>query len=139
MDRLIIERKLESLRRSLERVSSKCPRTVEELIHDIDAQDVVVLNLSRAVQQCVDIGTHLLSDSRFPTPETMGSTFELLAAEGIIDPDLAARIKKSVGFRNVAVHSYSVLDMAIVHAIARDHLEDFRSFGRAVAEVLKEQ
>lgn len=139
MDRLIIERKLESLRRSLERVSSKCPEAVEDFMRDIDAQDIIVLNLSRAVQQCVDIGTHLLSDSSLPTPETMGSTFDLLAEEGIIDSSLAARIKKSVGFRNVAVHSYSALDMAIVHAIARDHLEDFTAFARAVAALLKDQ
>lgn len=139
MDRLIVERKLESLRRSLERVRTKCPDAVEEFLLDIDAQDIVVLNLSRAVQQCVDIRTHLLSDSGLPAPETMGSTFDLLAEAKIIEATLAVRIKKSVGFRNVAVHSYSALNMTIVHAIAREHLEDFTAFARAAAALLQDQ
>lgn len=137
MDRMIVERKLESLRRSLSRVATKCPASAGDFAQDIDAQDIVVLNLSRAVQLCVDIGTHLLSDSRLPTPETMGNTFDLLAEARIIEAELASRMKKSVGFRNVAVHSYSALDMAIVHAIARDHLEDFTAFARVVSERLK--
>ncbi|HWU75333.1 MAG TPA: HepT-like ribonuclease domain-containing protein [Rhodanobacter sp.] len=33
--------------------------------------------------------------------------------------------RKAVGFRNLAVHSYSSIDWAIVHAIATRHLDDF--------------
>lgn len=137
MDRLIVERKLESLRRSLERVATRCPASMREFAENIDAQDIVVLNLSRAVQLCVDIGAHLLSESGLPMPETMGSTFDLLAEASIIDAGLADRMKKSVGFRNVAVHSYSALDMAIVHAIASDHLEEFTVFAQAVSRHLQ--
>jgi len=39
---------------------------------DEDLQDVPVLNLSRAVQLCVDIAAHLLADSKQPVPATMG-------------------------------------------------------------------
>jgi hypothetical protein len=48
VDRLVLERKLESLRRCLVRVRSRCPATLPELVQDLDAQDVLVLNLSRA-------------------------------------------------------------------------------------------
>ena len=37
-------------------------------------------------------------------------------------------MKKSVGCRNVAVHSYDDIDLGITHRIAKDHLQDFKDF-----------
>ena len=54
MDREVIEHKLESLRRCLQRVAEKCPSDPDKLSRDPDLQDIVTLNLSRAVQLCVD-------------------------------------------------------------------------------------
>lgn len=134
MDSLIIERKLDSLQRSLARVTQKCPPDVHTLLDDADLQDIVVLNLSRAVQLCVDIGTHCLTNHpALSPPNTMGETFDRLAEAGVISDALGERMKKPVGFRNLAVHNYAALDMAIVHAIATRHVEDFRQFAQAVA------
>ncbi len=66
----------------------------------------------------------------------MGQSFALLAREQMIPEDLAERLRKSVGFRNIAVHNYSDLDWAIVHAVAWRHLDDFRDFARAVSQHL---
>lgn len=49
MDREIIERKLESLRRCLQRMENKCPADASILVEDFDLQDIIALNL-RAVQ-----------------------------------------------------------------------------------------
>jgi uncharacterized protein YutE (UPF0331/DUF86 family) len=73
MDRQIINEKLESLRRSLGRVESKCPDSLEELQANIDLQDIIVLNLSRAVQLCVDIGAHIIAASDEKAPSNMGA------------------------------------------------------------------
>jgi len=53
MDPDLISEKLESLRRCLQRVQKKCPATPEELMEDPDLQDIISLNLTRAVQLCV--------------------------------------------------------------------------------------
>ena len=50
MDREVVEQKLESLRRCLQRIETKCPAEVDALLTDYDLQDIVSLNLSRAVQ-----------------------------------------------------------------------------------------
>ncbi len=136
MDRWLIERKLESLRRCLVRVREKCPSSADNLAEDLDAQDILVLNLTRAVQLCVDIGLHVLAEHEVPPPETMGETFEQLARLGVIPQDLADRLKKAVGFRNLAVHSYETIDWRIVHAIATRHLADFAAFAAAIAKHL---
>lgn len=133
MDRVLIEQKLESLRRCVARVAAKCPAGIETLASDADLQDIVVLNLTRAVQLCVDLGAHLIAETELPAPETMGQTFDLLSQAGVLEHDLAERMKRAVGFRNLAVHQYQAIDWAIVHAICVRHLQDFRAFAQAVA------
>lgn len=131
---IVLQHKLDSLQRCLARIRAKCPTTVEELREDADVQDILVLNLSRAVQLCVDMALHLLTEAGRPTPETMGDAFDQLAQSHTLDHELAQRLRKAVGFRNIAVHSYSAIDWAIVHAIATRHLDDFKDFARAVSQ-----
>lgn len=133
MDTLIVEGKLDSLHRCLARVTLKSPPDVTTLANDPDLQDVIVLNLSRAVQLCVDLGAHLVSGLNQPPPNTMGEVFDRLAGAKLIDDRLADRMKKSVGFRNLAVHNYDALDWAIVHAIATRHMNDFNEFANMIS------
>ena len=136
MDETIINEKLESLRRCVDRIEEKRPESVRELENDHDIQDIISLNLTRAVQVAVDIATHLLSDSSEPAPDSMGQAFRLLAEAGMIPNELATRMVAAVGFRNVAVHSYRQIDWAIVHAICHDRLDDFLAFARHVSKRL---
>ena len=134
MDRDVIEQKIESLRRCVARVHQKCPATADALANDVDAQDILTLNLTRAVQLCVDIGAHIIATRDNPAPDTMGQTFDVLAALGLISPELAVRMKKAVGFRNIAVHNYEAIDWQIAHAIATRHMEDFTAFAGAIVD-----
>jgi len=128
----VVSEKLESLRRCLARIESKRPKTLDALERDLDAQDILVLNLSRAIQLCVDIGSHLVSRSDIAPPQTMGETFSALAQLGLLSDSMAEAMKKAVGFRNIAVHGYESLNMAIVFSIVTERLEDFRQFAREV-------
>lgn len=134
MDRDVIEQKIESLRRCVERVRQKCPATADALAGDVDAQDIFALNWVCAVQLCVDIGAHLIAAKNNPAPDTMGQTFDVLAELDVIPPELAMRMKKAVGFRNIAVHNYEAIDWQIAHAIATRHMNDFTAFATAVVE-----
>lgn len=136
MDKMILERKLDSLQRCITRITAKCPQDPQALMDNIDLQDIVVLNLSRAIQLCVGVGLHCLSRQTLPSPGTMGETFDLLAKSGIIDSQLAHNLKKSVGFRNIAVHNYTALDIQIVHALATRHIKDFQQYYQAIAATL---
>jgi uncharacterized protein YutE (UPF0331/DUF86 family) len=133
MDREVIEQKLESLRRCLQRIETKCPTDTATLVADLDLQDIVSLNLSRAVQISVDIGAHLIAGMDVSPPDTMGQTFDLLAQEGVLDNKLASNLKKAVGFRNIAVHNYESINWNIVHNIVQLHLADFSEYAKAVA------
>lgn len=47
MDRDLIETKLESLRRCVDRIAEKTPSSVDHLLRDPDRQDIIALNLQR--------------------------------------------------------------------------------------------
>ncbi len=132
MDREVVDQKLESLRRCLLRLETKCPLDPSILVADVDLQDIISLNLSRAVQICVDIGAHIIAGLEIPPPGTMGETFDLLAQEGVLSKELAINLKKAVGFRNIAIHNYETINWHIVYNIVKNHLEDFNAFAKIV-------
>ena len=138
MDRDVVTAKLESLRRCVERVRTRTPESAGELSASCDAQDIVCLNLERAVQACVDIAAHIVSDSECAVPDTMAEAFGALEGQGVLSRELAERMRRAVGFRNISVRAYQTLDWEIVHSIATKRLGDFVEFGRAIEEVLSD-
>jgi len=134
MDQLILAEKLESLRRCIRRVDEKRPSRIERLTEDADIQDILVLNLTRAVQLCVDIGSHIISESDEATPQTMGDVFEVLQKLNMITDQTCQQMKKAVGFRNVAIHNYATINWEIVYAISETSLVDFRAFAKEISE-----
>jgi len=133
VDQLVLAEKLESLRRCVKRIEDKTPPCVEQLSADLDIQDILVLNLTRAVQLCVDIGTHIISASEEPAPNTMGEVFTTLEKLGLISSVTSQQLRKAVGFRNVAVHNYDAINWSIVFAICEKSLADFRAFAKEVS------
>lgn len=132
MDKLVLVQKLESLRRCLQRIEQKRPATSEALANDPDLQDIIVLNLTRAVQLSVDIASHIVSESKEPSPATMGETFTALGKLGVIDQQTVDNLRKAVGFRNIAVHNYEAVNWEIVFQICHVQLADFQRFAQAI-------
>jgi uncharacterized protein YutE (UPF0331/DUF86 family) len=128
MDALVLVQKIESLRRCIRRVEEKSPSHLQDLFKDADLQDILVLNLTRAVQLCVDIGSHIISQSNETAPGTMGEVFSALERMSIISAETSESMKKAVGFRNVAVHNYDAINWEIVFAICRKSVPEFRQF-----------
>ncbi|MBL0717338.1 MAG: DUF86 domain-containing protein [Desulfosarcina sp.] len=83
MDSQTILNKIASLKRCVERIENKIPKTSLELQSDYDLQDIVSLNLQRAVQVCVDIAAHLNAEMSAKAPESMVESFENLSKLGI--------------------------------------------------------
>lgn len=136
MDRDIIMRKLDSLARCVARIEEKRPETPEQLIDDVDIQDILSINLERAVQVSVDIGAHLIAGISVPPPKTMGEVFTILVAENMIPEDTGIALRKAVGFRNLSVHAYDQVDWERVFDIVHDHLDNFRKFAAAISKII---
>ena len=136
MDKEVLEAKLAALIRCVHRVKSQGISSIEDLENNIDKQDIIILNLQRAVQICVDIGNHILLDYDTETPTTMAETFKKLAQNKLISQNTAENLSHAVGFRNIAVHQYEDLDCKIIYAIVTSHLDDFKSFAEEIGRIM---
>lgn len=128
----VILAKLDNLQNCLNRIEEKKPFTAEHLKSNLDLQDVISLNLQRAIQLCVDIASFVISNSSNKAPETMADAFTVLQGAGTLPKDLAESLRKAVGLRNILVHEYAKIDWAIVHAVATEHIGLFKAFSKQV-------
>ncbi|MEN9774025.1 MAG: hypothetical protein RL322_1095 [Pseudomonadota bacterium] len=97
----------------------------------IELIDALASALGRPVD-LVDLASHILSGLDRPAPSTMGDVFDLLAADGVIGPDPAKRMRKAVGFRTIAVHNDEAINWEVVFSIVNDRLEDFSDYARSL-------
>jgi uncharacterized protein YutE (UPF0331/DUF86 family) len=64
------------------------------------------------------------------------SAIEGLATLGVVSPEFAARLRPLAGFRNVLVHGYLELDLAIVERVLKEELATLESFAAQVEAYL---
>lgn len=128
----ILLSKLTNLARLPERLEPRRQITAEQLAVDLDQQDIVLLNLERAIQTCIDIALLLCTRRLRKAPIHGGEAFSLLADARLLEPSLADRLRKTVGFRNLAVHEYTRIDYNIFCAILQQGLEDIKVFSRTI-------
>ena len=136
MEPEILYEKMESLSRCIHRIEEKKPENLSILENNNDIQDIIVINLERAVQQSVDAGLHILIDYNKSKVNTMADVFIALKENKIISNDLAKNLISAVGFRNIAVHEYRSINWKVVWNIIQNHLADFREYQKAVLKVI---
>lgn len=127
-----VMRRLERLEELLETLDAARSRGRAALDSDVREELHVEHALQLAIQACIDIGAHLVSELGLPTPDDYGQIFDSLGRAGRIDRDLAARLSRAVGMRNLLVHEYLDIDLDRVWE-ALGNLDDLRSFARFAA------
>ena len=132
----VIYAKMEGHRHCLGRIKEKAPCSAFELLEDYDLQDIVSVNLERAVQCSVDIAAHIISCSDKSAPDSMGQTFRMLQELGVVDQKVSEKLVASLGFRNVAVHSYRDIDWNIVFSIITKEIDVFKEFSKQVVKFI---
>ena len=104
----------------------------EAIRADVREERFVEHTLQIAIQAALDVASHIVSDERLGEPETNRALFDLLARAGKLPADLAATLRDMAGFRNVIVHGYQDVDLAVVEDVLRNHLGDLLAFVAAV-------
>jgi uncharacterized protein YutE (UPF0331/DUF86 family) len=61
-------------------------------------------------------------------PETNRESFALLDQAGWLNPDLARRMADMAGFRNLVVHGYAKVDMAVAADILAHRPDDLLEY-----------
>lgn len=84
--------------------------------------------LQIAIQGILDAASHIVSDERLGEPRTNRELMDLLERHGWLPSELAATMRRMVGFRNVLVHGYEIVDVAVVQEIVEHRLDDLLQF-----------
>lgn len=127
MDDVVVN-KAAIIERCLRRVREEYAGDDRNLRDNMTRQDSIILNLQRACEAAIDLAMHLVRAHRLGVPQESREAFEMLAGAALVDRELAVRLQRMVGFRNVAVQDYRSLDLDIVRSIIQDRLDDFLAF-----------
>jgi len=133
----ILAEKAAAIERHLARVEERLPADPEALVPSTDASDAVILHLWQAVQIAIDTALSACIQLGLGTPSTYGDTFRYLATAGKLEPELAERLAKAAGFRNLVVHGYEKLDLERIHRAASDGPDVLREFLAQIREALR--
>jgi uncharacterized protein YutE (UPF0331/DUF86 family) len=123
------------IKRCMKRVAEEYGGTPARL-ENYTIQDSIILNIQRACEAAIDLAMHVVAKRNLGVPQDSRSGFDLLREAKLIDADLAERLKRMVGFRNIAVHNYQVIQFDILQAIIEKRLGDFEEFTDAVQKFL---
>lgn len=99
-----------------------------DFVSDFTRQDAAILNIERACDACIDIADRIVRLRGLGAPASSRDSVAKLVETAIINQDLAERLMRMVGFRNLAVHQYHKLDLAIARAVIEKNLDDLLEF-----------
>jgi len=133
MNKDTLIQKVTSLQRCVARARNARERAGDSFAEEFDLQDAAVLNVIRACELAIDLANMWVQSESFGMPVEARDSFNVLAREKKISVALAERLKRMVGFRNIAVHQYRDLNTEIVKAVIQDDLDDLLEFARVVS------
>jgi uncharacterized protein YutE (UPF0331/DUF86 family) len=109
----------------------------EEFVREPALHHLAERYLHLACESVLDIAQHLIGDQGYRQPGSNKEAIEVLLQEGVLDADLAARLKGWMGFRNLLVHLYLEIDHGRTYDAIVEDLEDFDAFAARMSRFLR--
>lgn len=82
VDRQIVIAKAALIEKSVSRIRAKRPDSLERFLAEPDLQDIVMFNIIQALQGCIDLAAHVVSDEGYGMAGSMNEFFYLLEEQG---------------------------------------------------------
>ncbi|MBF0141677.1 MAG: DUF86 domain-containing protein [Magnetococcales bacterium] len=130
----VLVNKAATIERCVARAREEYGKNPDTFADDYTRQDAAILNIQRACEAALDMGQYLIRRERLGVPQGARDIFDLLAQGGWIDVDLANRLKPMVGFRNIVVHDYQILQLPITIAIITTHLDGLLDYAQTMMQ-----
>jgi uncharacterized protein YutE (UPF0331/DUF86 family) len=135
VDVVVIRRHLAALREAVRVLKRHTGRPIEQLETDNEEQWTVERGLHLCAQNALDIATHIAAGEGRDVPDYASAIVEL-GRLGALKGSFAKEFSSVAGFRNVLVHGYLEVDLALLHRLLNERLEDFEFFATAIEEYL---
>ncbi len=132
VDKDIVLAKAGSVKRHLSRIVEKRNIDLETFKKDIDRQESILFNLQMAVQSCIDLAAHIISEEGLGVPGSTSEMFYTLEENGYLGADITEKIVKAVSFRNLMVHEYGKIELDQVFEVAQKDIQDLNEYLKAI-------
>lgn len=132
----LLQDRFEDIRQSLARLEAISKLSLDDFLADQDIMDLACYRLLVAIEATIQICFHVSARHAGRIPQEYAECFAILGESGILDPDLTRNLQGMARFRNLLIHHYWEMDYQRIHQILQGHLDDFRKFMKAVAEML---
>lgn len=96
-------------------------------------------DLQVAIQACLDIANHLIAKFNLEKPKENKEIFLILAKHKIIPQDLAKKLVKMAGQRNILVHEYLEVEREEIYKTINYNLGDIVEFVKYIQKLLDKQ
>lgn len=132
VNRDVLTAKMGFFERQMLRIREKRDVSLAEFLVDPDRQESILFNLQMAIQNCIDVAAHIVSEEGLGVAGSTNELFYFLEENGIIDPLLTEKMIRATGFRNLLVHEYIRVDLEVVYRVAREDIVDLELFMQTV-------
>jgi len=133
----VVIAKIANIKKSLDRLKEKQGVSFNKFSSDRDIQDIVLLNIQNAIQGCIDLASHFVSDNEWGVPGSLGGLFDVLCEKKVISRKTKEIMRSMTGFRNLIVHEYAEIDVNKVYDIYKNRLNDFNIFLKEISVYVK--
>jgi len=128
----VVGARLRLLRETLDDLAQLRGATPDRLAAEHLTRAAAVRLIQVTVDLAIDVNGHLAVGVLGRAPATGRESFLLLAELGVVDEATAERLAPAAGLRNVLVHRYTDIDLAVVAGAIGRVLDDFPGYVRAV-------
>jgi len=132
----LVRRKLSRLNMYLDKLKPITELSFSEYSSDFYRKTSAERQIQLIVEYASFINTHVIIESKERPPEDYRSSFIRAAEVGLIDHELADRLKGSGGMRNIIVHEYMDVDDKKIYEILPAAISDFKEYIRQVDDFL---
>ncbi len=140
LDKQLLEKKMDMLSEYIGKLE---PLVIGTNIEDIKEHSLVLPAIERyfqlAVDQMIDINTHIIREKNLGSVDDLQSTFKMLGDFNVLPSEFARKIAPIVGARNMLVHRYEKLDKDMFLNNLQRNFGDFKKYLIQINDFLKNE
>jgi uncharacterized protein YutE (UPF0331/DUF86 family) len=135
IDKQIKQRKIDRILENIRYLNIVKERDPGEVAANYETRIAIRYAIHELVQVCTDLAFHICAINSLPAPESYRDAFKVLGENHLLEQELAQKMEKWAGMRNLIVHIYEEIDDNLLFQAILDDLGDFEEFLKAIEKL----
>lgn len=130
---------IEAIERDVTRLRELQELSLEEYTDqgNQDLRDAVERKFEKLAEATIDVSKQLIEQEGRSVPARRKATIDEIEALGVVEPDLAERLREAVGFRDVLAHTYGpIVNDVLVYDALQHGLDRYVELVNGVSEYM---